>query len=57
MKDCRIKRTLDGIGYDKLLWLVKADLTLIDSDTGEEIPRKLIEIWIKDKEEEASNEH
>ena len=57
MKDCRIKRILDGIGYDKLLWLVKEDIKLIDSDTEKEIPRELIELYLKDKEEEASNEH
>lgn len=56
MKDCRIKRILDNIGYDKLLWLVKADLTLIDSDNGEEIPRALIELYLKDKEKEDQNE-
>lgn len=56
MKDCRIKRILDNIGYDKLKWLVDEDLRLMDSEKGDEIPRALIELYLKDKEKEDQNE-
>lgn len=56
MKDCRIKRILDNIGYDKLKWLVDEDLRLMDSEKGDEIPRALIELYLKDKEKEDRNE-